>query len=160
MYRFSLLIALLKEVVLKRVLKLWPLAVAVIVALLNIDLIVAPFLTKKMGLVYGAVFSSIIGTVELFYWYWFTGWIQIPKFASKFLPKANGSNRIERWSKRWGKMTVFILGAMPEPSMRAAGLVMCRSLEVSRGLLLLAIGNVIHIFAVVGLWKLFFSIFS
>jgi len=56
--------------------KNWPFLAATAVALLNIDLIVIPFLLKAgfAGLRLFAI-ASVLSTAELIFWYWFWGWL-------------------------------------------------------------------------------------
>lgn len=64
-------------------LKLWPVRFAVLVFILNMELVTIPIIFKLLFGFSGVILqraSAIFGTIEVCYWYYFVGWLAIEKF--------------------------------------------------------------------------------
>jgi len=79
-------------------LRLWPIRFAILVGILNMELVTIPIILKGLLHLSGMVLeitSAVCGTVEMCYWYFFVGWLTNEKIKR--------SSRIQKTLKK-GKM--------------------------------------------------------
>ena len=69
------------------------------------------------------------------------------------------NNRLMRWTKRSGTGAMIILGVSPEPGTRTFGAIVCGVTGWKKGLYPLALGNILRVAYMVGLWQVIFSLF-
>lgn len=69
------------------------------------------------------------------------------------------NNRLMRCIKRGGAGAMIILGVSPEPGTRTFGAIVCGVTGWKNGLYPLAIGNILRVAYMVGLWQVIFSLF-
>lgn len=77
-----------------------------------------------------------------------------------FKKATNENNRFIRWVKRGGGLGLLILGIFPEPGTRTLGAICCGVMGWKKGIYPLAIGNIMRVGYMVGLWHLVFKLFS
>lgn len=70
------------------------------------------------------------------------------------------NNKLMAWIKRGGNVTMIGLGISPEPGTRTFGAVVCGVTGWKNGLYPLAIGNIMRIAYMVGLWHIIFLLFK
>lgn len=68
------------------------------------------------------------------------------------------NNRFMKWAKRGGSFGMVGLGACPEPGTRIFGTVFCGTTGWQKGLYLLAIGDIMRVGIMVGIWHVIFSL--
>jgi len=70
------------------------------------------------------------------------------------------NNRFMKWMKRGGAVGMFLCGINPEPGSRSAGAIFCGTACWKNGLYPLAIGNVLRVAYMVGIWDVIFKLFK
>ncbi len=87
---------------LKTIAILWPILIEILVEILNIDLLVIPYLRSKDVLLLNIfLITATLGTIELCYRYWFIGWCankfsQIPKIQKSLAFSKEISQELKR----------------------------------------------------------------
>ncbi|MDO8495394.1 MAG: hypothetical protein Q7S32_02605 [bacterium] len=78
-------------------------------------------------------------------------------FFRTFSSATDENSRLFKKIRRGGHVVMFLMGAEPWPGGRTVGVIFCGATGWKRGFYTLALGNVVHVAYVVGLWNLIFS---
>jgi len=81
-------------------------------------------------------------------------------FLKKYSWATDHNNRVLKWIRRGGHISLILAGVMPEPGTRTIGVIFCRTLKSKLGFVSLSFGNVLHIGYMVGLWEFIFRLFK
>ena len=81
-------------------------------------------------------------------------------YAKRFNGATNKTSRLMKWVHRGGYVSAFVIGLIPEPGIRIAGVIFCKSIQWRTGFVALMAGNIFHIGYIVGGWHFIFSIFK
>jgi len=79
-------------------------------------------------------------------------------FFTTFKKSTDENSRFMKWLKRGGSIGMFICGINPEPGTRTIGAIFCGTTGWRRGLYPLALGNILRVAYMVGLWDILFKI--
>lgn len=70
------------------------------------------------------------------------------------------NHRFMKWLKRGGGMGMFLFGINPEPGTRTFGAIFCGTTGWKNGLYPLAMGNILRVAYMVGVWDIIFRLFK
>lgn len=84
----------------------------------------------------------------------------ITYFFTTFKKATDESSRFMKWLKRGGNIGMFICGINPEPGTRTIGAIFCGTAGWKNGLYPLALGNILRVAYMVGIWDIIFRIFK
>lgn len=86
---------------------------------------------------------------------------KVIRYSFKIYEKTTDeNNRFMKWIKGSGAIAMIILGVSPEPGTRTFGAMFCGITGLKNGLYPLAIGNILRVAYMLGIWQVVFSFFK